>query len=157
MIRAAVPGDVPHILACIRALAEYERLEHELELDGAALERHLFGPQPVCRALIAEGDGGVAVGFALVFTTYSTFKTSPCMHLEDLFVFPEHRGHGHGVALLRAVAALAEEMGAASLRWNVLDWNTPAIEFYERMGAELLDDWRVCRVMGDAIGAMARG
>lgn len=156
MIRPATVADVDHILECIRALAAYEKLSHELDLDRGALTEHLFGARPSCAALVAE-QGSVPVGFALTFTSYSTFKTRPCLHLEDLFVFPEHRGRGHGDALLRAVAAEAEAMGAARLTWNVLDWNEPAIGFYRRLGAEVLPDWRTCRVEGEAIARLARG
>ncbi|MEZ6036632.1 MAG: GNAT family N-acetyltransferase [Planctomycetota bacterium] len=156
VIRAAAPDDVGHIARFIRDLAVYEKLEHELQLDEQALAGHLFGPTPCCGALIAETDAA-PVGFALYFTSYSTFLTSPCMHLEDLYVDPGQRGKGVGLALLRAVAAVAVERGCKRLDWSVLDWNTPAIGFYERQGATVLPDWRVCRVAGDALVAMAAG
>lgn len=154
MIRPAVPGDVPHILHCIRELARYERLEHECDLDAGRVHEHLFGPQPIALAWIAEARGQ-PVGFALAFLTYSTFKTRACMHLEDLFVLPAHRGGGHGLALLRAVAAAAVRRGCPRLDWNVLDWNEPAIGFYRRQGAMLLPDWRVCRLEGEALAKLA--
>lgn len=154
MIRPAVATDVPHILHCIRELARYERLEHECDLDAARLREHLFGEAPVAFALIAEQQG-VPVGFALCFPTYSTFKTRACLHLEDLFVLPEHRGGGHGLALLRAVAHEAVRRGCPRLGWNVLDWNEPAIGFYRAQGAELLPDWRTCRLAGAALAQMA--
>ncbi|MCB9886788.1 MAG: GNAT family N-acetyltransferase [Planctomycetes bacterium] len=144
-VRAARPADVATICRFIAGLAAYERLEHQLDLDEARLHEHLFGQQPVCGALIAE-SGGLPIGFALYFATYSTFRTRPCMHLEDLFVEPEHRGKGAGLALLRAVADEARARGCPRLDWNVLDWNTSAIEFYEQQGAQLLPDWRVCRL-----------
>lgn len=153
-IRDAVPGDTRQIATFIRDLARYERLEHELELDEARLEQHLFGPEPVCGALLAERDG-LPVGFALFFTSYSTFLTAPCLYLEDLFVAPEHRGHGVGLGLLRAVAALAVARGCRRLDWAVLDWNTPAIGFYEQQGARLMSDWRICRLDGDALQRVA--
>jgi len=153
MIRPATAADVPHLLRCIRELARYERLEHQLDLDGERLRADLFGPRPVCAALIAE-DGGQPIGFALFFTTYSTFRTRACMHLEDLFVLPEHRGHGHGLALLRAVAAEAVRRGCPRLDWNVLDWNEPAIGFYRAQGAEVLPDWRTCRLHGLALARL---
>jgi GNAT superfamily N-acetyltransferase len=150
VIRPVVPGDERHVLRFIRELAVYERLEHQLDVDESRLREHLFGARPACEALLAE-LGGKPVGFALFFTTYSTFRTAPCMHLEDLFVMPDARGHGIGLALLRRVAAIAHERGCPRLDWNVLDWNTPAIGFYEAQGAVVLPDWRVCRLEGDAL------
>jgi GNAT superfamily N-acetyltransferase len=155
MIRAAGMADVPHLVHCIRELARYERLEHECDPDAALLAEHLFGARPLCGALVAEDDGR-AVGFALFFLSYSTFRTRPCMHLEDLFVLPDQRGNGHGLQLLRAVAAEAVRRGCARLDWNVLDWNAPAIGFYQRQGARLLPDWRTCRLDGEALDAVAR-
>lgn len=153
-VRAAGPADAPHVARFIRELARYERLEHQLELDEARLAAHLSPPHPVCGALLAERHGA-PVGFALWFPTYSTFRTAVCLHLEDLFVLPEHRGHGIGLALLRATAAVAVERGCPRLDWNVLDWNTDAIGFYERHGARVLPDWRVCRLDGDALRRLA--
>jgi GNAT superfamily N-acetyltransferase len=155
MIRAARPDDVPVILDFIRGLARYEKLEHELDLDAARLREHLFGVVPACGAFLAEQEG--PVGFALWCTSYSTFKTRAFVHLEDLFVLPGHRGHGHGLALLRAVAGEAVRRGAPRLQWNVLDWNASAIAFYESQGAELLPDWRSCRVSGPALAKLAGG
>ncbi len=155
-IRPAVPADVPAIAQFIVDLARYERREHEVERGDARLREHLFGPRPVCEALMAESDGK-AVGFALFFTSYSTFRMQPCVHLEDLFVQPESRGAGIGVALLRAVAAVAVERGCPRLDWTVLDGNESAIRFYEKQGARLLPDWRVCRLDGDALARVAAG
>ena len=156
-IRPARPGDAPKIFALISELARYEKLEHEVTGSAEALDRHLFGPHPLCEALICEGPREMGVlGFALVFPTYSTFKTGPCLHLEDLFVRPGARGHGHGKALFCAVHALAAQRNMARVTWNVLDWNTPAIEFYERLGASILPDWRVARVEGPAISELGR-
>ena len=155
-IRAARPGDEAVVARFIRDLARYEQLEHQLDLDEARLAVHLFGPTPACGALLAERDGE-PVGFALFFTSYSTFRTAPCLWLEDLFVSPEHRGAGAGLALLRAVAAVAIERGCPRLDWAVLDWNRLAIDFYERQGAELLADWRVCRLHGGALRRVAEG
>jgi GNAT superfamily N-acetyltransferase len=156
MIRPATEDDVPHLIECIRGLARYERLEHQLDLDPERLRAHLFGPTPACHAFVAEQDGQ-PVGFALYFASYSTFETRPCLYLEDLFVQPERRGEGHGLALLRAVAAEAVRRGCPRLDWNVLDWNRPAIDFYTARGAELLPDWRTCRLQGRALLDMARG
>jgi GNAT superfamily N-acetyltransferase len=153
-IRPATPADVPLIATLIRELARYERLEHQVALDEGRLHRHLFGPVPACGALIAEADGEAA-GFALFFASYSTFLTEVCLHLEDLFVLPRHRGRGLGLALLRAVAAVAVERGCPRLDWQVLDWNELAIGFYARQGARLLPDWRTCRLDGDALARCA--
>lgn len=153
-VRAATPADVPTIARFIRELARYEQLEHQLDLDEARLRDHLFGPHPACGALIAEADGGPA-GFALWFQTYSTFRTRPCLHLEDLFVLPEFRGRGLGLALLRELAAVAVARDCPRLDWQVLDWNAPAIGFYEKQGARVLPDWRVCRLDGEALQKVA--
>lgn len=153
LVRPARPADVPRIHAFIRELARYEKLEHEVQASAAALREHLFGANPLCEALLAEQDGA-PVGFALFFATYSTFKTAPCLHLEDLFVTPGARGQGHGKALLHAVASTALARGMARVTWNVLDWNAPALRFYESLGARVLPDWRVARVAGDEIATL---
>jgi GNAT superfamily N-acetyltransferase len=150
VVRPAGPDDAPQVAHFIRELARYERLEDQLDLDEARLRAHLGGPQPACSALLAEADGG-AVGFALFFASYSTFRTRPCLYLEDLFVLPPWRGRGIGLALLRAVAAVAVARGCPRLDWSVLDWNAPAIGFYQRQGARLLTDWRLCRLEGEAL------
>ena len=154
-IRAAVPADVSAIAQFIVDLARYEHREHEVERDDARLREHLFGRTPVCAALLAEIDAR-PVGFALFFTSYSTFRMQPCVHLEDLFVQPERRGAGIGLQLLRAVAQVAVARGCPRLDWTVLDWNESAIRFYEKQGARLLPDWRVCRLDGDALLRCAR-
>jgi GNAT superfamily N-acetyltransferase len=153
-VRAAGAGDVGHVLRFITELARYERLEHQLDLDEVRLRQHLGGDPPACSALLAEIDGA-PVGFALFFATYSTFRTAVCLHLEDLFVLPEHRGKGIGLRLLREVAAVARARGCPRLDWNVLDWNAPAIGFYERQGARVLPDWRICRLEGEALARVA--
>src|SRR5437867_8616895 len=117
MIRAATPADVPAIARLIRGLAEYERLAHAVTLDEARLREHLFGPRPYAEVLLAE-DAGIIVGFALFFPNYSTFRGQPGLYLEDLFVEPAHRGHGHGKALLRGVARLAVERGCGRVEWS---------------------------------------
>ena len=152
-----LPGrveDVPVILDLITALAAYEKLSHEVVATEADLHRWLFGARPVAEVVIAWA-GDVAVGFALYFHNFSTFLGRPGIYLEDLFVIPEWRGRGVGKRLLAALAGIAVERGCGRLEWSVLEWNAPAIGFYERMGARILDDWRICRVTGDALDALA--
>jgi len=156
-VRPARPGDEHALFTLIRALARYEKLEHAVTGDAERLKAHLFGPAPVIQALLAESDAGAPLGFALFFSNYSTFLTSPGVYLEDLFVIEEARGLGIGRALLREVARIALERGAGRLEWTVLDWNAKAIAFYEGAGASVLPDWRVCRVTGEGIALLARG
>ncbi len=153
-IRTATQADVPQILAFIRALAVYERAPDEVTATEAGLLRDGFGPNPIYYCLIADHDGHPA-GFALYFFNYSTWKGCPGIYLEDLFVQPEFRGLGIGRALLQQVAAIAVEKGCPRLQWEVLDWNTPAIDFYRAMGAAFLDEWRNVRVSGEAIELLA--
>jgi GNAT superfamily N-acetyltransferase len=153
-IRAAAPDDVPHLLALIRALADYERLAHLVAADEAVLRAELFGERPLIEALIAWADGSPA-GFALYFQNYSTFLGRRGLYLEDLFVRPEHRGKGCGKALLVAVARIAHARGAGRFEWMALDWNTPAIDFYKGLGAAEMGEWRLFRVTGDALARLA--
>lgn len=155
-IRPATPADVPTIARLIRELAEYERLAHAVTLAERDLHAHLFGPRPYAEVLMAEDDGR-AVGFALFFHNYSTFRAAPGIYLEDLFVEPAYRGRGHGKALLRALARLAVERDCARLEWAVLDWNEPSIGFYKALGAEPMDEWTVYRLTGDALTKLAGG
>jgi GNAT superfamily N-acetyltransferase len=155
MIRPATPADVPVICQLIRGLAEYERLTHALNLDEGRLHEHLFGPQPVAEVLLAE-EAGAAVGYALYFPSFSTFRCEPSLYLEDVFVVPERRGQGHGKALLAAVARVAVERGCGRLEWTVLDWNAPAIRFYRSLGAEAMDMWTIYRLGGDALKVLAQ-
>ena len=151
VLRPASPADLPDLVRLIVALAEYEKLTHLLEVTPEKLHPHLFGEHPAAEALVAQTDGAGVVGFALFFTNFSTFLCRPGLYLEDLFVLPEHRGSGIGKALLRALGALAVERGCGRFEWSVLDWNANAIGFYEKMGATLLPDWRICRVAGDSL------
>jgi GNAT superfamily N-acetyltransferase len=144
-IRSAIPGDEHVLFDLIRALARFERLDDTVTGSAEALGRHLFAERPSAEALLAE-NGGTAVGFALFFTTYSTFLTRPGLYLEDLFVLESHRRRGIGRALLSEVRRLAEARGAGRLEWSVLDWNAGAIAFYERFGATVLREWRICRM-----------
>jgi GNAT superfamily N-acetyltransferase len=153
-IRIATPADVPQILAFIRALAKYEREPDAVTATEADLLRDGFGPNPFYSCLIAEHDGQPA-GFAFYFFNYSTWTGRPGLYLEDLFVEPEYRGLGIGKALLRRVAAIAMEQNCPRLQWQVLDWNTPAIDFYSAMGVEFLDTWRNVRVSGEALARLA--
>ena len=148
-IRAAIPGDEQTLFGLIEGLARYARLAHEVTGNAAALREHLFGARPAAEALLAEQrtDGAAeAVGFALYFTNYSTFRTRPGIYLEDLFVVDAHRGRGVGRALLAEVMRVAEARGAGRIEWTVLQWNERAIAFYRSLGAELLPDYRVCRL-----------
>lgn len=150
-IRAATAADLPLILEFIRDLAAYERLLHEVEATEEKLRATLFGPRPAAECLLAFTDQGTPAGFAVFFTNYSTFLAKPGIYLEDLFVKPEHRGHGLGKALLLHLAKLANERGCGRMEWAVLDWNQPAIEFYESLGAERKQDWTICRLTGDRL------
>ncbi len=155
LIRPAQPGDERSLFELIRALAVYEKLESKVTGSAAQLGEHLFGPRPACEALIALDHSGRALGYALYFGTYSTFLTCPGLYLEDLFVREELRGQGIGSALLRGVAAQAIARGAARLEWSVLDWNTPAIGFYEALGAHRLEGWSMFRLTGPALERFA--
>lgn len=153
-LRSATESDAGTIAALIRELAVYERLEHEALATPEMLRKHLFGERRHAEAVIAEADGQ-AVGFALFFQNFSTFRCQPGIYLEDLYVKPEFRGHGVGKALLAHLASLAVERGCGRLEWTVLDWNTPAIGFYQSLGARPMDEWTVYRVDGDSLKRLA--
>ncbi|MBL0028449.1 MAG: GNAT family N-acetyltransferase [Rhodanobacteraceae bacterium] len=153
-LRAATRADVPLILGFIRDLAEYEKLLDQVVCDAAMLDATLFGERAQAEVVIAEHDGRAA-GFALFFHNFSTFRGRRGLYLEDLFVRPEYRGFGIGKRLLAPLAALAVERGCARFEWSVLDWNAPAIGFYQSLGARVLDDWRVCRLDGEALARLA--
>ena len=155
-LRGAERRDVDAIVALIRGLAEFEKLTHLLEVTPDKLAGHLFGPKPVVEAIVAELSGRV-VAFALFFTNFSTFLAKPGIYLEDLYVEPAERGHGIGKALLEHLARLAVERGCGRFEWSVLDWNAGAIRFYERMGATMMPDWRICRIAGPALDAYRAG
>lgn len=142
------------MLEFIRGLAVYEREPDAVEATEEDLLRHGFGENPYFACLIAEHDGASA-GFAFYFFDYSTWLGKPGLYLEDLFVYPQFRGLGIGKALLRRLAAIAMEKGCARMKWEVLDWNTPAIDFYRSMGAEFLDTWRNVRLSDDALRRLA--
>ncbi len=154
-IEPAQPRDTATLLALIRALAEYEKLTHLVVGTEAQLAEELFGRRPVIEAVLGWEDER-AVGFALYFHNFSTFLTRRGLYLEDLFVVPEARGRGYGKALMRHVARIAVEQDCGRFEWAVLDWNQPAIEFYKSLGAEVLPDWRICRLTGEALAALGR-
>ena len=153
-IRPAIAADISSILQLIRGLAEYERAAGEVAITEADLLRDGFGERPLYECLIAEADS-TPVGLALFFPIYSTWK-GPSIHLEDLFVLPSARGLGIGKALLKRVAAIAGERGCARLQWDVLDWNQPAIDFYQSLGAVFMTEWRIMRVTGEALQSLAQ-
>jgi len=146
--------DLALVHRLMQGLAIYERLEHAFVASEADLADALFGERPVAEAFLGQLDGK-AVGYALVFSTYSTFAGRRCLWLEDLFVEPAARGHGVGKALLVRLARLAVERGNARLEWNVLDWNEPAIGFYKSLGAVPMDEWTTMRLAGDALRHVA--
>lgn len=154
-IRPAQAQDCALILEFIRELADYEKLAHEVVATAADLEASLFRNAPVAEVVIAEWHGKPA-GFALYFANYSTFLGRPGVYLEDLFVRPAFRGHGIGKALLAQLAGIVIERGWGRLDWSVLDWNSPAIEFYRSLGAQPLDDWTQYRLDGDALSSVAQ-
>ena len=154
-VRPAAPDDAPLIVELIHGLAEYERLAHECHATEERVRASIFGPRPDAEVVIAEVDGRPA-GFALFFHNYSTFLARRGLYLEDLFVYPEFRGRGVGRALLAHLARLAVERRCGRLEWWVLDWNEPAIGFYQSLGATPMDDWTVYRLTGDALERLAR-
>ena len=154
-VRPAVETDVPVLLRLIRELADYEKLTDLVVASEEKLLQTLFGEKRVAEALVGH-VGGEPVGMAIYFQNYSTFLAKPGLYLEDLYVQPTHRGKGLGKALITAVARIAVERGCGRYEWTVLDWNTPAIEFYESLGAEMKSEWRIMRVTGPALEQMAR-
>lgn len=153
-LRFATAGDAPLVMAFVRELAEYEQLAHEVETDAETLAEQLFGDAPAAEVVIAEADGAPA-GFALFFHNFSTFLGRRGLYLEDLFVRPAYRGRGIGRVLMAFLAKLAVERGCGRFEWWVLDWNTPAIDFYRSLGARGMDEWTVQRVTGPALHALA--
>lgn len=154
VLRFATPGDVATILRFIRELAEFERAPDKVVATEPLLQDALFGERPVAEAVIAERDG-IPLGMALFFHNFSTWTGWRGLYLEDLYVTPEARGSGVGRALLRHLAGIAVDRGCSRFEWAVLDWNTPAIDFYRSMGAEAMDEWTVNRVSGDALARLA--
>ena len=164
VIRPANPHDVPTILRLIHDLAVYEGAPDQVTVTAEDLRRSLFGPDPGVFAHVAvhgeggeEGDAGEVVGFALWFRNYSTWQGRHGIHLEDLFVRPDMRGHGYGKALLQELAHIAVERGYGRVEWSVLDWNEPAIGFYKSLGAQAMDEWTVYRVSGPPLRELGAG
>jgi GNAT superfamily N-acetyltransferase len=153
-IRKAKEEDVPVILRFIIALAEFEKLSHEVVATEEDLSRHLFGENRVAEVLIGY-EGWLPVGFALFFHNFSTFLGKPGIYLEDLFVLEEHRGKGYGTRLLASLATLSLERDCGRLEWAVLDWNEPSIEFYKSLGARMMDEWIVNRISGEPLLKLA--
>jgi GNAT superfamily N-acetyltransferase len=153
-IRPATRADVPAILAFIRALAEFENLTHEVTATEERLEEELFGAVRKAEVLFAC-EHGQPVGFALFFHNFSTFLSRAGLYVEDLFVLPEHRGKGYGRALMLQIAKIARERGCGRFEWTVLDWNQPAIDFYQSLGAEPMNQWIIQRVTGSALDRLA--
>jgi len=153
-IRNATTEDIPLIMDFIKELAVYEKLEHEVVATEALLEKHLFGRNPAAEIVLAMEED-TAVGFALYFYSFSTFLGRPGIYLEDLFVKEVYRGQGYGKALLTHLAALTVEKGYGRLEWSVLNWNTPAIDFYNSLGAIPMDEWTVYRLTGKALKTAA--
>jgi GNAT superfamily N-acetyltransferase len=156
IIRDATPGDAQLIAGFIHALADYEKLLHEVKIDAAAVTAALFGPNPRAFCDIAEADGA-PVGFAVWFYNFSTFEGAFGIYLEDLFVVPEARGTGAGLALMRRLAQRCRDEGLARLEWAVLDWNALAIDFYDRLGATAKTEWITRQLSGGALAALADG
>ena len=155
-IRPARPGDEHAVFRLIQALAEYENLSHAVTGSAEKLAEDLFGQRPAAEALLVELEANAEpVAFALFFRNYSTFLTQPGLYLEDIFVLPEYRRRGIGKALLSEVAKIARARDCGRLEWSVLDWNASAIGFYQSLGASVLPDWRICRVTGDGLEALA--
>jgi GNAT superfamily N-acetyltransferase len=155
-IEPATEADVPLILRMIEALADYEQLANEVVATEERLRTALFGGRPYAEVVVGR-LGADPIGFALFFHNFSTFRGAPGLYLEDLFVFPQWRGQGFGRRLLAHLAAIAVDRGCHRMEWSVLDWNESAIEFYRRAGARLMDDWRIFRLTGDALRALAGG
>jgi GNAT superfamily N-acetyltransferase len=163
-IRPAQVKDVTAILDLIRYLAAYEQLTHLVTGSTDLLNSHLFGDRPYAEAIVAQlhepgitGSDSKLCGFALFFHTYSTFLTQPGLYLEDVFVLPEYRRQGVGKALMTQTIKIAHDRGCMRLEWSVLDWNQSAIDFYQSLGANILPDWKICRMTSETIAEIAIG
>ena len=155
-LRDADPADVADVRRLILGLAAYEHLLHEVRATDDDIREALFGPLPRVQAILAE-TGGVPVGLALFYYTFNTFKAVPNIFLEDLFVEPEHRGAGIGLALMRHLAARAVAENCQRIEWRVLNWNQPAIDFYQQIGAKPIENWHTLQLGGEALAALSEG
>jgi GNAT superfamily N-acetyltransferase len=155
-LRPTTPADIPTLHRLMRDFATFEKLQHRFKITEAELHAALFGGKPVLDSLLAEADGAV-VGFALWYFTFGTFSGRDSLFVEDIYVEQAHRGHGVGLALFRHMARIALELQCIDMAWNVLDWNTPAIEFYRRIGARQIRGWIPQQISGDALAALAKG
>ncbi|TFW09712.1 GNAT family N-acetyltransferase [Oxalobacteraceae bacterium OM1] len=153
-IRPATPADVPHILDMITELADFERLRHLVVADEGLLRDALFGAHPACECVVAR-EGDTPVAFALFFHNFSTFLAKKGLYLEDLYVKLPYRGKGYATQILKHLARLAVERNCGRFEWSVLDWNEKAIGFYKKMGADVMPDWRICRVTGEGLTQLA--
>ena len=153
-IRNAQAADAPTLVALIQELAAFEQLSHLVSVTPQSLAQHLFGPQPAAQCVVFE-QGTEIVAFALFFHNFSTFLGQPGLYLEDLYVRPAYRGQGIGRSLLVYLAGLARDRGCGRFEWSVLDWNANAIAFYEKLGATVMPDWRICRVTGPGLQTLA--
>jgi GNAT superfamily N-acetyltransferase len=153
-IRPAQAEDVDTIFELILGLAKYEQLTEQVTGSSDLLRSHLLGTKPYAESIVAELDTKI-VGFGLFFHTYSTFLTQPGLHLEDVFVLPEYRRQGIGKALMMSVAKIAFDRGCGRLEWSVLDWNQPAIDFYQSLGATILPEWKICRMTAETLAEIA--
>lgn len=156
-LRSATPADLPAVLALMREMAEFEQLTHLFQATEASLAQSFFGPRPAAHCLVGHpaGEAGSPVAYVIWFNNYSSFLDKRGLYLEDLYVQPAHRGRGLGRQALQYLARLALEQGCGRFEWVVLDWNQNAIDFYRRHGAEVLQEWRVVRVTGDALRRLA--
>lgn len=153
-LRPATEADIDTIIEFIHGLAEYEHEPDAVQLDRDEFVSHLFGPKPYAEVILAETGDGASAGFALFFHNFSTWTGKPGIHLEDLFVRPEHRGHGYGKALLVELARIAVQRDCGRLEWAVLDWNTPSIDFYKSLGAVPMDEWTTYRLAGETLATL---
>lgn len=154
IIRTGTEEDTPVIFSLIKELAEYEHLAHEVAASVDDIRKTLFGERPFAETLIGENDG-LPISFALFFYNFSTFLGKPGIYLEDLYVQPKHRGKGFGSKMLAHIAALAKERNCGRFEWSVLNWNTPAIRTYEKLGATPMKEWILYRLSGEALDRLA--